>query len=74
MLLIEEHTLDSMIPAYSNEVQLLLTAFSPDFSGEAEALQAIHRQSLTERAKGLLRPAREFAEPDCRLVSHLGFA
>ena len=69
MLLIEEHMLDSMTPAYFNEVQLLLTAFEPDFTGESEALQAIHCQTLTERAKGLLRPAREFTESDCRVVS-----
>ena len=72
MLLIEEHMLDSMTPAYFNEVQLLLTTFDPDFTGELEALQAINCQTLTERAKGLLRPAREFTEPDCRLVGQAG--
>jgi hypothetical protein len=68
ILLIEEHMLDSMSPAYFNEAQLLLTAVDPDFTSEAEALQAIHLQKLTERAKGLLRPAREFTKPDCRVV------
>lgn len=72
MLLIEEHLLDSMTPAYFNEVQLLLTAFVAYFTNESEALQAIHRQTLTERTKGLLRPAREFTEPNCRLVGQAG--
>ena len=67
-LLIEEHMLDSMTPAYANEVQLLLTAVDPDFTDESKALQAIYLQTLTERAKRLLRPAREFTEPDCRVV------
>ena len=67
-LRIEEDLLDSMTPAYFNEVQLLLTAFDPDFTDESKALQAIHLQTLTERAKRLLRPAREFTEPDCRVV------
>ena len=67
-LLIEEHMLDSMTPAYFNEVQLLLTAVDPEFTDESEALKAIHLQTLTERAKGLLRPAREFTKPDCRVV------
>jgi hypothetical protein len=67
-LLIEEHMLDSMTPAYFKEVQLLLTAVAPDFTDESKALQAIHLKTLTERAKGLLRPAREFTEPDCRVV------
>jgi hypothetical protein len=67
-LFIEEHMLDSMTPAYFNEVQLLLTAFDPDFADESKALQAIHLQTLTVRAKGLLRLAREFTEPDCRVV------
>jgi hypothetical protein len=70
-LLIEEDMLDSMAPAYSNEVQLLLTAVDPDFADESEALQAIHLQKLTERTKGLLRPAREFTEQNCRAVRHV---
>jgi len=67
-LLIEEHTLDSMSPAYGSEVQLLLTAVDPEFAGEPTALPAIHLQTPTERAKGLLRPARDFTEPDCTVV------
>jgi hypothetical protein len=67
-LIIEEHLLDSMAPAYFNEVQLLLTALDPKFAGEQEALQAIYHQTLTERVEGLLRPIREFTEPECRVV------
>jgi hypothetical protein len=67
-LIFEEHLLDSMTPAYFNEVQLLLTAFNSNFTDEPEVLQAIHHKTLTEGAKGLLRSAREFAEPDCRVV------
>ncbi len=63
--------LDSMTPAYSNEVQLLLTAVDRDFPDESKALEAIHLQTLTEPAKGLLRPAREFTESDCRVVHHV---
>jgi hypothetical protein len=67
-LSIEEHLLDSMAPAYFNEVQLLLTAFDPEFANEQEALQAIYGHTLTERAKGLLRAAREFTQSHCRAV------
>ncbi len=68
VLLIEEHLLDSMTSAYFNAVQLLLTAVDPDFTDEASALDSIQRHTLTERAKGLLRPAAEFTEPDCKVV------
>lgn len=67
-LLIEEHALDSMTPAYANEVQFLVTLFDSDFDDESAALQAIHQQTLTGRTKGLLRPAREFPELDCQVV------
>ena len=67
-LMLEEQLLDSVAPAYFNEVQLLLTAFDPDFTDKAEALQAIRLQTLTERAKGLLRAAHQFTEPDCSVV------
>lgn len=67
-LLVEEHMLDSVGPAYFNEVQLLLTALDPDFKEKSEALQAINDQKLTEGVKGLLRSALEFAESDCSVV------
>jgi hypothetical protein len=67
-LMLEEQVLDSVAPAYFNDVQLLLTAFDPGFADEAEALRAVDRRSLTARATGVLRPAREFAEPECRVV------
>ena len=67
-MLIEEHMLDSMPPAYADEVQLLLTAFDPNFTDESEALQAIRNQTLTPRVKGLLRSAREFPESECWVV------
>jgi hypothetical protein len=67
-LLVEEHTLDSIAPAYFNEVHLLLTAFDSNFADEAEALQAIQLQTPKERAKRLLRAAREFTEADCRVA------
>lgn len=68
MLLIEEHMLDSMPPAYFNEVQLLLTEFESNFTDESEALQSIRLQALTERARGLLRAGHDFTETDCRVV------
>jgi hypothetical protein len=68
MLLIEEQMIDSIAPAYFNEVQLLLTVFDPIFADEPEALQALYHQTLAERAKGLLRPAHGFTESDCRVV------
>lgn len=67
-LLIEEQMLDSMTPAYANEVQLLVTVFDSTFDDESAALQAIHDQTLTERSRGLLRPAREFPGSDCRVI------
>jgi hypothetical protein len=67
-LMLEEHLLDSMAPAYFNEVQLLLTAFDSNLTDESEVLQAIQLQTLNERAKGLLRAARDFTGPDCRVV------
>lgn len=67
-LMIEGHALDSVAPAYFNEVHLLLTAFAPDFIGEPEAVQAIHGQTLIEHVKGLLRPSHEFSEPNCRVI------
>ena len=68
-LLLEEHLRDSVTPAYADEVHLLLTAFDPEFDAEAEASQAVRLKTLTERAKGLLRPAREFTAEACRKVS-----
>lgn len=68
-LLVEEHMLDSMPPAYSNEVQLLVTAFDGNFTDESEALQSIRLQTLTERGGRLLRAASEFTAPDCRRVA-----
>lgn len=67
-LLIEEHLLDSMTPAYFNEIQLLVTAFDPNFADESEALQAIRNKTLTERVRGLLRAAHEFTGTDCRVT------
>ena len=67
-LMLEEHLLDSVTPAYHEEVQLLLTAFDPTFDDEPEALQAVRQQTLHERERGLLRPARELNAPDCRAV------
>ena len=71
MLMIEEHLPDSVPPAYFNDVHLLVTAFDPTFADAAEALHALDHQAVTERAKGLLRPAREFVEPACRVVGHV---
>lgn len=67
-LMVEEHLLDSMAPAYFNEVQLLLTAFEPAFADEAGASRAIDNQTLTERETGLLRSARAFTPTSCRVV------
>jgi|SRR5918911_2087022 hypothetical protein len=67
-LMLEEQLLDSMPPAYFNEVQLLVTAFDSNFTDKSEALQAIQLQTLTERAQGLLRAARQFTELDCWVV------
>lgn len=68
ILLFEEDLLDSMAPAYLGDVLLLLTALGPDFADEAVAKDAIRRQALTERVRGLLRPAREFSTAECRVV------
>ncbi|WP_157237936.1 hypothetical protein [Desulfobacter curvatus] len=70
-LLIEEHMLDSMTPAYFNEVHLLLTVLDLDFTDESKAIQAIHLQTLNERTRGVLRPASEFTEPDCRVIRQI---
>lgn len=67
-LLFEEDMLDSMAPAHFGDVLLLLTALGPDFADEAIAKDAIRRGVLTERVRGLLRPAREFSAADCRVV------
>lgn len=67
-LALEEQLLDSMAPAYFNEVQLLLTSFGASFADEPEALRAVLDRTLTERASGLLRPARTFTEADCRVL------
>jgi hypothetical protein len=67
-LIVEEHAVDSVAPAYVQEVELLVTAFAPDFADEPQAVQAIQRHALTERARGLLRSAREFPASDCRIV------
>lgn len=67
ILLIEEHMLDSMTPAYFNEVQLLLTVTASVFADELKALQAIQLQTLDEQTQGVLRPAHEFSESDCRV-------
>jgi hypothetical protein len=67
-LMLEEHARDSMAPAYAEETHLLMTAFEPGFADEPQALQAIDQQALSERATGLLRPAREFPAHDCRVV------
>jgi len=71
-LLIEEHTLDSIVPAYYNEVQLLLTAYESDFAGESEAVEAIRLRTLAEQVKHLLRPAKEFPASDCRVIHQSG--
>ena len=71
-LFIEEHMLDSMSPAYHNEVQLLLTAYEPDFADESEAAQAINLQTLAEQVRHLLRPAKEFPESECRVIHPSG--
>ena len=67
-LMLEEHMLDSMAPAYFNEVHLLVTAFAPAFTDEQDAEQAIERQTLAEQATGLVRPAREFSTSACRVI------
>ena len=67
-LLIEEHTLDSITPAYVNEVHLLLTALDPDVFGAQAALEPVQLQALPEGVKGLLRRAGEFAGAEWRVV------
>lgn len=67
ILLIEDHMLDSMPPAYLNEVQLLLTVIAPIFANESNAFQAIRSQTLNEQTKGVLRPAYEFPKSDCQV-------
>ncbi len=63
----EEDLLDSMAPAYFGEVQLLVTAFAPDFAEEAAAREAVQHKALSERFRGLLRPARQFSKTGCQI-------
>ncbi|SRR6266542_5976084 len=64
-LVLEEHLLDSVAPAYLGEIHLLLTMFEPSFDAEDAAIDAIRSHQLTETAKGLLRSARDFAKSHC---------
>jgi hypothetical protein len=66
-LALEEHFLDSMTPAYFNEVHLLLTELEPGLSSEEEAAEAIRTHRLTTRAEGLLRSARDFTRSRCQV-------
>jgi hypothetical protein len=66
-LVLEEHLLDSVAPAYFNEVHLLLTELEPSLSSEEEAVEAIRAHRLTTRAEGLLRSARDFTRTRCRV-------
>lgn len=67
-LIVEEQMLDSISPAYFNEVQLLLTAFESNFTDEAQALRTIHLQLLTERSTRLLRSASDFTDGECKVI------
>ena len=67
-LMLEEQLLDSLAPAYFNEVYLLLTAFAPVFATEQDALQALDRQEPAAQSRGLLRAAREFPQTSCRVI------
>ncbi|HSL69604.1 MAG TPA: hypothetical protein VK864_05140 [Longimicrobiales bacterium] len=69
-LMVEEHLLDSVAPAYFNQVHLLVTAFEPGFARESDAIDAIRNRTLTVHARGLLRFAGEFRAPNCRVVTH----
>ncbi|HEX4953039.1 MAG TPA: hypothetical protein VF017_06565 [Thermoanaerobaculia bacterium] len=67
-LYLEKHLLDSMAPAYFNEVQLLLTAYAGRFATEQVAVEAVRNQTLTEAERGLLRPARAFSANATRVI------
>jgi hypothetical protein len=67
-LMAEDTLLDSMTPAYFGEAHLLLTAFDPVFADETAARQAILGNTLVERARGLLRSARDFPKDAWQVV------
>jgi hypothetical protein len=66
-LVLEELLLDSVAPAYFNEVHLLLTALEPSLSSEEEAVEAIRTHQLTAKAEGLLRSAQDFTKSRCQV-------
>jgi hypothetical protein len=66
-LVLEELLLDSVAPAYFNEVHLLLTALEPSPGSEEEAVEAVRTGRLTAAAEGLLRSAREFTRSRCQV-------
>ncbi len=68
-LALEEDVLDSMTPAYFREVQLLVTAFAPDFADDAAAMEVVARQTLTEGEHGMLRSAQDFPAATCRVIT-----
>jgi hypothetical protein len=69
-LMLEDHLLDSMAPAYQDEVYLLLTAYDETFANDPEARQAIELGIRSPATHGLLRPARDFKQSDCQVIRH----
>jgi hypothetical protein len=59
-LIDEGTTLDSVTPAYQNEVFLLLTAFDRDFASSDEARRAVETGALAPGIPGLARKLGEF--------------
>jgi hypothetical protein len=67
-LVLEENLLDSVAPAYFNEVYLLLTELEPGVSSEKDVVKAIRTCQLTEKTRGILRNSRYFTKSNCQVI------
>jgi hypothetical protein len=63
-LIEEQAVVDSMRPAYSGEVYLLLTAFARSFASPEDAIRAVVEGDLGAQTEGLVRNVERFGEAD----------
>jgi len=69
MLTAEPHMLDSMAPAYADEVYLLLDALDPAFGNFDEAVRAVQGGNLGTSMTDILRPAVDFPDTRTQVVT-----
>ncbi len=63
-LIEEQAVVDSMRPAYSGEVYLLLTAFARSFASPEDAIRAVVEGDLGAQTEGLVWNVERFGEAD----------